>query len=336
MKKNVFLLFFCFLGSILWGYSEYWEINYSIAKVAYKQGNYIEGKNALKEVALYNIDTAILYMKILNKISSPEIINFYSQVKLKFGETAVINNLLANYYLTGKKYKNLIKFYENIKIKTPLCKYCAGIAYFKTGEKEKGHILLKEIEKNKNLKPLVLEFLKNQKIESEALEKLWKKEEVIEKIKEKKWELFFSLSSAYSNNVAFRPSDSRLLYPYTNEGDAYLTGFLSGKYRFYKNNRWLWELEGSIYRSYHFHLEDFDLFGLALKLNGYYKLKNKDYIKLSFYPEYYWLDNNSYLRKYGTEIGYKKYWNNRCSSYFAYTIQDNDYFLTIEMVSITN
>lgn len=316
--------------------SDYWEIDMARGKIAYQQNLLSEAQSVLQPIALDHQDAGVLYLMVLKDQESPEFDRFATRFSDKWGESDAVKSLQLESYCKRGLYGSAIGAFQSMKKPTHMDEYHAGIAATMR-KQDCSKILFKRASKDPAVAVLVKRFEEKSGASQSNIEPFMGPTSLRKKIsrlnasgqasEDKKWKMFFSIGAEYSDNAAFRPSDTSLPYRYKNESDASMFAYLSGNYELYRSEDYLVDAGASIYKSYYFHLDDFDLWGTLFELNFYKFSEDRDARwRFSVLPEYFWIQDDSFLRRYAAELEYMKKWNDDFASKLQYRFEDNTYF----------
>ncbi len=121
--------------------------------------------------------------------------------------------------------------------------------------------------------------------------------DLLERIREnerrkRRYSLVAKVGWEYDDNEVLEPVDNNDLYAH--EEDHILSGYVSGAYDIVKTDNFVLGAGYSHYVTLHDDFDEFDLTGSLLDLYARYRIGNYTF-SLSYNPDYYWLDSESYL-----------------------------------------
>jgi hypothetical protein len=110
----------------------------------------------------------------------------------------------------------------------------------------------------------------------------------------KPYSLYLKIGYHYDDNVPLEPLDEDV---YTDEDDYVTKVFFSGKYNFVDSKNYNIGAGYSHYQTWHNDLAEYDLIGSIGNIYAKYRLQPFTF-GFSYFPSYYWLDSDSYLRRH--------------------------------------
>lgn len=110
----------------------------------------------------------------------------------------------------------------------------------------------------------------------------------------KPYRLYVKIGYRYDDNVLLEPLNEDL---FTNEADELLVVFASGWYEFFRKEDQAIGVGYSHYQTWHETLEAYDLTGSLFEIYGR-KTKGPVTFRLAYSPNYFWLDDDSYLMRH--------------------------------------
>jgi tetratricopeptide (TPR) repeat protein len=293
--------------------------NHFMGKTYLKTADYQAAKNYLNmawkldpDISGLKYDLALLNYKMSD----------YSKAADLFME--IVNeepsNVLAHYHAgiclyKQRKYGKALDYFLAAARMSPTIKvngyYYAGVCYWKMGKTDEA------VQK--------LEYVRDH-ADSELLREnalIWLK--IIEEEGKKAlrpYSLFLEVGYGYDDNVTLEPLDEDI---FTEEDDYFTMVHFSGRYNFVNRTGYKMGVGYSHYQTWHNDLEEYDLTGSILSIYGTYRL-HPFTLGLSYVPSYYWLDEDSYLRRH--KLRPEVIWTatERLAARLSYSYNDNEYF----------
>lgn len=218
-----------------------------------------------------------------------------------FAEAADANpdNALARYHAGISCYKlkrfdeasgHLNRAAQDSPSLRPHCRYVVGVCHYKTGRPKEAL----------NMFAQVADDPEAGELGDKAKE--WISAILAKEGKFSDWRIYAKLGRRYDDNVRLDPLDRDLG---GDESDSLIVFYFSGDYRFLKKEKFNAGAGYAHYMTLHDDLEEFDLMGSILKAYADYRTGPFTF-RMSALPSYYWLDSDSYLRRY--EIKPEAFW----------------------------
>ena len=222
--------------------------------------------------------------------------------------------------------------------------YHAGISLYKQGQYSKASdYLISASEKSPSIKPMgyfyagvchqqmgdmenavkKLEYARDNAKDASLRESAIKRLDAIEKQKKvKPYRVNMKLGIQYDDNVVLEPVDADII---TNEDDWMGVLYFSGRYNVVNRKDYILGAGYNHYQTWHDDLNEYDLIGSILDFYGKYRF-NRFTFGLTYSPNYYWLDSESYVMKHHLkpEVSYKI--NENLLSKLSYSYYRNKYF----------
>jgi Tfp pilus assembly protein PilF len=229
------------------------------------------------------------------------------------------SNVLAQYHagislLKQKKYDKALERVLAAAEMSPTIKangyYYAGVCYWKMGQADQA------VEKFE----YVRDHADSELLRENAL--AWLKTIEEEKQARKPYSLYLKLGYGYDSNVTLDPLDEDV---FSDEDDYFNRVHFSGKLNVINRKDLVLGAGYSHYQSWYNDLEEYDLMGSLFSVYAKYYLRPFT-LGLSYLPSYYWLDQDSYLRRHTVKPEVIWEWKDRLSTVLSYSYSDNDYF----------
>ena len=296
--------------------------NHFLGKTYLKTGRYQEAMHYLNiawkvdpDISELKYDLAFLNLKMSN----------YSKAADLFIEivTEDPSHVLAHYH---DLYQTALDYFLAAAETSPADKansyYYAGVCYWKTGKTGKAVEKLEYVRDN----------AESAQLRKNASKLLW----ALKKEKEgkivKPYSLYFKIGYHYDDNVALEPLDEDV---YSDEEDFVTKVFFSGKYNFVDSKSYNIGAGYSHYQTWYNDLDEYNLTGSILNLYAKYRLQPWT-LGFSFIPSYYWLDTDSYLRRYRVKPEVTWKYDKNLSTRLSYSYYDNEYFQNEDRTGHTN
>ncbi|MFC1819971.1 tetratricopeptide repeat protein [Thermodesulfobacteriota bacterium] len=227
-------------------------------------------------------------------------------------------NVLAHYHggvslYKEKIYDKALDYFKKASDMSPTIKtngyYYAGICHLKLGDFDDA------VEK--------LEYVRDNAEKMALRQYAVKWLEAIERQKKalKPYSLYLKMSYEYDDNVRLEPIDLDI---YGDEDDYVTVGYFSGRYNLSNKPDSKIGIGYSHYQTWHDDLDRYDLVGSIFEL--YYKHRIGPLtISLSYLPQYYWLDSESYLMKHQIKPEVTIKIREELISRFTYSYYRNNY-----------
>lgn len=293
-----------------------------LGKTYLQTGHYQEAMNYLNvawkanpDMSELNYDMAFLNFKMSNY---PRAADLFMEI---VDEDP--SNLLPHY---NDLYQTALDYFLSVAEKSPGDMangyYYAGVCYWKTGKPQQA------VEK--------LEYVKDNAESAQLRKNASKLLRVINKEKEgevvKPYSLYFKLGYYYDDNVALEPLDEDV---YSDEDDFVTKAYFSGKYNFVNTKQYKIGAGYSHYQTWYNDLDEYDLIGSIVDFYAKYRLQPWAF-GLSFIPSYYWLDSDSYLRRYRVKPEVAWQYDKNLLTSLSYSYYDNEYFQNDDRTGHTN
>jgi tetratricopeptide (TPR) repeat protein len=229
------------------------------------------------------------------------------------------SNVLAQYHagislMKQEKYDQALERLLAAAAVSPTIKvngyYYAGVCYWKMGQADQA------VEKFQ----YVRDHAESELLRENALAWIGKIEE--EKGVRKPYSLYLRVGYGYDSNVTLDPLDEDV---FSDEDDYYTSVHFSGKYNVVNRKDWVVGAGYSHYQSWYNDLEEYDLTGSLFRVYARYRLR-PFVLGLSYLPSYYWLDQDSYLRRHMVKPEVIWEWKDTLSTVLSYAYSDNEYF----------
>jgi tetratricopeptide (TPR) repeat protein len=237
--------------------------------------------------------------------------------------TEIVNedpsNVLAQYHagvslLKQRKYDKALDPLLAAAEMSPTIKangfYYAGACYWEMGKADKA------VEKFE----YVRDHADSEMLRENALTWLRTIEE--EKKARKPYSLYLNVGYGYDSNVTLDPLDEDV---FSDEDDYFTRIHFSGKYNVINRKDLVLGAGYSHYQSWYNDLEEYDLTGSLFNVYAKYRLRPFT-LGLSYLPSYYWLDQDSYLRRHKVKPEVVWEWKDSLSTVLSYSYSDNEYF----------
>jgi Tfp pilus assembly protein PilF len=229
------------------------------------------------------------------------------------------SNVLAQYHagislLKQKKYDKALDRVLAAAEMSPTIKangyYYAGVCYWKMGKRDQA------VEK--------FEYVRDH-ADSEVLREnalTWLKMIEEEKKGHRPYSLYLKVGYGYDSNVTLDPLDEDV---FADEDDYFTRVHFSGKYNIVNRKDIVLGAGYSHYQSWYNDLDEYDLTGSLFNVYAKYRLRPFT-LGLSYQPSYYWLDQDSYLRRHKVKPEVMWEWKDTLSTVLSYAYSDNEYF----------
>jgi len=229
------------------------------------------------------------------------------------------SNVLAQYHagislLKQRKYDRALDRVLAAAEMSPTIKpngyYYAGVCYWKMGQADKA------VEK--------FEYVRDH-ADSEILREnalTWLRTIEEEKKVRKPYSLYLKVGYGYDSNVTLDPLDEDV---FSDEDDYFTRVHFSGKYNVINGKDLVLGAGYSHYQSWYNDLDEYDLIGSLFNVYAKYRLRPFT-LGLSYQPSYYWLDQDSYLRRHKVKPEVVWEWKDTLSTVLSYAYSDNEYF----------
>lgn len=188
--------------------------------------------------------------------------------------------------------------------------YYAGICYWKMGQADRA------IEKFE----YVRDHADSELLRENAL--AWLRTIEQDKKVRKPYSLYLKVGYGYDSNVTLDPLDEDV---FSDEDDYFTKVHFSGKYNVINRKDLIIGAGYSHYQSWYNDLEEYDLMGSLFSVYAKYRFRPFT-LGLSYLPSYYWLDQESYLRRHMIKPEVVWEWKDSVSTVLSYSYSDNEYF----------
>ncbi|MEW6076944.1 MAG: tetratricopeptide repeat protein [Thermodesulfobacteriota bacterium] len=198
-------------------------------------------------------------------------------------------NVLAQYYAGLSLYKQekyqpaLTHLNRAAGLETPVrynADYHAGLCDIKLGDLASARERLTRVQQNAGESEL-------RQSAAALLEKIPQMER-----EARRYSLTAKLGWEYDDNIALEPIDENDLY--ADEGDHFFSGYVFGTYDLIKTDTLVMGAGYGQYCTLHDDLDEYDLTASLFDLYARYRLQDYTFA-ISYNPDYYWLDSESYL-----------------------------------------
>jgi tetratricopeptide (TPR) repeat protein len=256
-------------------------------------------------------DIAYLYYKMEN----------YSRAAERF-KTLVItepDNVLAHYQCgislyKQRQYAEALDFFVAASEMSPTIKangyYYAGICLLNLGNYDQAIERLAYVEAKADS-----ELLKDHAIR-------WLNVIERQKVSMKRYRLYLKIGYQYDSNVTLDPIDTDII---ADEDDFLTLVYLSGSYNFINRKRFVVGAGYNHYQTLHNRLTEYDLIAGIGSIYGRYRT-GQFLFSLTYFPHYYWLDTEDYLRRHQWTPDITWRINRDLITRLSYSYYDNDYF----------
>ena len=324
---------------------------YDLGVFAYEDGDYQEAEKSLKTALtfmpdnpFYNhymgktylkmerYDEALAHLKLANDVN-PDVLGLKYDLALglfkvqDYTRAADLfedlfqedpSNILAQYHAgisryMQKEYSKALNYLINASEKSPSIKamgyFYAGVCHQQMGDT--GNAVKK------------LEYVRDNAEDASLRKSAIKRLEAIEKQKKAKpYRVNMKLGIQYDDNVVLEPLDEDII---ADEDDWMAVFYYSGSYNVINRQDYILGAGYNHYQTWHDDLSEYDLTGSILDLYGKYHF-NRFTFGLSYSPNYYWLDSDSYIMKHHLkpEVSWKV--NEDLVGKLSYSYYRNKYF----------
>lgn len=265
--------------------------NHYLGKTYMKTKRYQEALHCLNcawevnpDISGLKYDLAFLYFKMSDYRKSADLF------------TEITNedpsNVLAHYYAGISLYKQkhfagAIDYLMSAARMNPSIKasgyYYAGICYQKAGNIEKAVETLEYVRDHADSKALRENAFK-------WLQAIEKQRKIISP-----YSLYLKIGTQYDDNVRLEPVDEDI---YAEDDDMVTVLYFSGRCNFIDKNNVIFGIGYNHYQTWHNDLTTYDLIGSIFNFNIKYRLDDRFRFGFSYLPSYYWVDSDSFLRRY--------------------------------------
>jgi tetratricopeptide (TPR) repeat protein len=197
-------------------------------------------------------------------------------------------NALAHYYAglalyKQEKYQQALKYLNQAAgMETPVrynAEYHAGLCDVQLRDLDSARERLTRVQQNADESEL-------RQSAAALLEKIPQMER-----ETRRYSLTAKLGWEYDDNITLEPIDDDL---YADKGDHFFSGYVSGTYDMIKTDTLVMGAGYGHYCTIHDDLDEYDLTGSLFDVYARYRLQDYTF-SISYNPDYYWLDSESYL-----------------------------------------
>jgi tetratricopeptide (TPR) repeat protein len=263
-------------------------VNYYLGKVYLETGDYSQAAVYLEKAL--QTDKGLPDLLYNWAYVNYKLNNFSAAEKL-FGELTVSepDNALAHYYAglslyKQEKYPQALKYLSRAAgMETPArynAEYHAGLCDIQLRDLASAEERLTRVQQNADESEL-------RQSAAALLEKIPQMER-----ETRRYSLVAKLGWEYDDNIALEPIDDDDLY--ADEGDHFFSGYVSGTYDMIKTDTLVMGAGYGHYCTLHDDLDEYDLTGSLFDVYARYRLQDYTF-SISYNPDYYWLDSESYL-----------------------------------------